>query len=305
MVMNQQIKERLDAVLEKCGISQSKAAQGIGYSSPVLSDYRNNKYSGNVEALEEAIVKWIGRTEQARARKKVPVVETDQLRRIVNAIALAHAEGDIALIVDDAGGGKTTAARYYADKNPRTTVYVDVVKGMNARSLVLKIAESMGVDTVRVNQQALIQNVSASLADRDMVVILDEADYLKADALEFSRRLVNDLGKSGLVLIGLPRLAGTIQNLKNDHRQLESRIGVYLPLSGLTEKDAEKIARSVWPDISGETVDAMYRISRTDARQFVKIIERAQNVMALNKLQAVDLDVVEKAATLVMRRRWR
>jgi DNA transposition AAA+ family ATPase len=300
--MNQQIKERLDAALDKYGISQNRAAKDIGYSSPVLSDYRNNKYSGDVEGLEEAIVKWIGRTEQAHARKKVPVVETDQLRKIVNAIAMAHAEGDIALIVDDAGGGKTTAARHYAEQNPRTTIYIDVVKGMNSRALILKLAEGLGVDTVRVGQQALIQNVSASLADRNMVVILDEADYLKADALEFSRRLVNDLGRSGLVLIGLPRLTGTIQNLRNDHRQLESRIGVYLPLSGLGKKDAGKIARSVWPEVDDEAVEAMYRISRTDVRQFVKIIERARNTMAVNKLRAVDLDVVETAAMLVIRR---
>ena len=303
--MNQQIKERLDATLDKYGISQNRAAKDIGYSSPVLSDYRNNKYSGDVEGLEEAIVKWIGRTEQAHARKKVPVVETDQLRRIVNAIAMAHAEGDIALIVDDAGGGKTTAARHYAGQKPRTTIYVDVVKGMTARALVLRIAEELGADTARVNPQALIQNVSASLADRNMVVILDEADYLKADALEFSRRLVNDLGRSGLVLIGLPRLTGAIQNLRNDHRQLESRIGVYLSLAGLTRKDAEKIARSVWPEVDGEVIDAMYRISRTDTRQFVKIIERARNTMAVNKLRAADLYVVETAAMLVIRRNWR
>jgi DNA transposition AAA+ family ATPase len=303
--MNQHVKERLEAALDKYGVSQNRAAKDIGYSSPVLSDYRNNKYAGDVESLEEAIVKWIGRTEQAHARKKVPVVETDQLRKIVNAIAMAHAEGDIALIVDDAGGGKTTAARYYADQNPRTTIYIDVVKGMNARSLILKIAESLGIDTIRVNQQTLIQNASAALADRNMVVILDEADYLKADALEFSRRLVNDLGQSGLVLIGLPRLTGTIQNLRNDHRQLESRIGVFLPLAGLNKKDAKKIAQAVWPDVDDEVIDAMYRISRTDVRQFVKIIERAQNTMAVNKLQAVDLDVVETAAVLVIRRNWR
>jgi DNA transposition AAA+ family ATPase len=258
-----------------------------------------------VEGPEEAIVKRIGRTEQAHARKKVPVVETEQLRTIVNAIAMAHAEGDIALIVDDAGGGKTTAARHYAGQNPKTTIYIDVVKGMNARALVLKIAEGLGIDTVLVNRQALIRNVSASPADRNMVVILDEADYLKADALEFGRRLVNDLGKSGPVLIGLPRLTGAIRNLRNDHRQLESRIGVYLPLAGLTKKDAKKIARSVWPEVEEEVVEAMYKISRTDTRQFVKIIERAQNTMAASKVQTVGLDVVEVAAMPVIRRNRR
>jgi len=303
--MNQVIKDRLDDTMKKFGISQNRAAKDIGYSSPVLSDYRSNKYSGNVEALEEAIARWIGRMEQAHARKRVPVVETEQLQKITNAIALAHAEGDIALIVDNAGGGKTTAAKWYAEQNARTTILIEVVKGMSARILTLKLADALGLDTVRVNQQALIQTVSAALADRNMVVILDEADYLRADALEFSRRLVNDLGRSGLVLVGLPRLTGTIQNLKNDHQQLESRIGVYLPLSGLSKKDAKKIAQSIWPAIDNEVVDAMYRISRTDVRQFVKIIERAQNTMAVNKLQEIDLDVVETAAMLVIRRNWR
>jgi DNA transposition AAA+ family ATPase len=303
--MNQAIKQRLEDTLTKYGVSQNRAAKDIGYSSTVLSQYRSNEYPGNVESLEEAIAGWIGRMEQSHARKRVPVVETDQLQKIANAIALAHTEKDIALIVDNAGGGKTTAAKWYAEQNSRTTILIEVVKGMNTRILTLKIAEALGLDTVRVNHQTLIQHISTALADRNMVVLLDEADYLKADALEFSRRLVNDLGQSGLVLIGLPRLTGTIQNLKNDHQQLESRIGVYLPLAGLTKKDAKKIAQTVWPDVEADVVEAMYRISRTDVRQFVKIIERAQDTMAVNKLQSVDPDVVETAAMLVIRRNWR
>jgi DNA transposition AAA+ family ATPase len=303
--MNADIQQRLKDTIAKYGFSQNRAAKDIGYSSPVISDYLNNKYMGNIETLEEAIVRWIARLEQAHARKRVPVVETDQLNTITAAIALAHTEADIALVVDDAGSGKSTAARWYADQNPRTAILIEVVKGMSAKALTLEIAKGLNLDTYRVGFQMLIQNVSAALADRNMVVILDEADYLKSDALEFSRRLVNDLGRSGLVLIGLPRLTGTIQNLKNDHRQLESRIGVYAPLGGLTKKDAHKIARHVWPDIEGEVIDAMYRISRTDVRQFVKIIERSQSTLVLNKLDKMNLDVVDSAARMVIRRNWR
>jgi DNA transposition AAA+ family ATPase len=158
------------------------------------------------------------------------------------------------------------------------------------------------VDTDRTPLNALVRNVSEALLERDMVVILDEADYLKADALEFSRRLVYDLGQSGLVLIGLPRLKYLIQNLKNDHRQLESRVGVFLSLSGLTKADAAIIARSVWPKLDRKIVDAIYNISRSDVRQFVKIIERTQGAMALNKVAEPDLEIVEVAAALIMRR---
>jgi DNA transposition AAA+ family ATPase len=300
--MNLEIKERLEAALEKYGLSQAQAAREINYSSPVLSAYRSGTYRGDVEKLEEAILQWLARQAKARERKRVPVVETDDLRRIANAVQIAHAEKDIALIIADAGSGKSTAATWYAKNNEKATVLVNVVSGMNRKMLVQEIARQLSLDTVRVPVNTLIKNVSETLFERDMVVILDEADYLKADALEFTRRLVYDLGQSGLVLIGLPRLKYQIQNLRNDHRQLESRIGVYLPLSGLTRADAGAIAESVWPKIDRKIVDAIYNVSRTDVRQFTKIIERMQGTMALNKVAAPDIEIVEMAAALVMRR---
>jgi DNA transposition AAA+ family ATPase len=300
--MNLEIKNRLEETLKKYELSQARAAREIGYSSPVLSAYRAGNYQGDVAGLEENILRWIARQDRSRERKRVEIAETDDLRRVANAIQIAHAEKDIALIVGDAGAGKSAAAAWYVRRNERATALVNVVSGMNRRMLVQEIARQLSVDTERTPLNALIKNVADALLERDMAVILDEADYLKADALEFSRRLVYDLGQSGLVLIGLPRLKHIIQNLRNDHRQLESRIGVYLSLSGLTRADAAVIARSAWPDVDRKIVDAIYAISRTDTRQFVKIIERIQGAMALNNIAEPDLEIVEVAASLVMRR---
>ena len=172
-------------------------------------------------------------------------------------------------------------------------------KGLNQN----KIAKQLGVETMRVPLNVLIQTTAQALADRDSLVILDEADYLKADALEFCRRLVYYLGESGLVLMGLPRLRAMIQNLRNDHRQLESRIGINVQLEGLTKADATLIAREVWPDCDMEIVNTLFSISKSDVRQFVKLIERAQNTMVLNQLEKPTVDVIEMAASLVLRRR--
>jgi DNA transposition AAA+ family ATPase len=300
--MNLEIKERLEAALEKYELSQAQAAREINYSSPVLSAYRAGTYRGDVAKLEDAIIQWLARQAKARERKRVPVVQTEDLRRIANAVQIAHAEKDIALVIADAGAGKSTAAAWYARNNEKATVLINVVSGMNRRMLVQEIARQLSLDTARVSVSTLIKNVSETLFERDMVVILDEADYLRADALEFTRRLVYDLGQSGLVLIGLPRLKYQIQNLRNDHRQLESRIGVYLPLAGLTRADAGAIAESVWPKIDRKIVDAIYNVSKTDVRQFTKIIERMQGAMAVNNVNEPDLEIVEVAASLVMRR---
>ena len=300
--MNLDIKERLEAAIEKYGLSQAQAAREINYSSPVLSAYRAGTYRGDIAKLEDAIIQWLARQAKARERKRVPVVETDDLRRIYNAIQIAHAEKDIALIISDAGSGKSTAAAWYAKHNEKSVVLINVVSGMNRRLLVHEIARQLSIDIMKVSFNTLVKNVSDMLFERDMVVILDEADYLRADALEFTRRLVYDLGQSGLVLIGLPRLKYQIQNLRNDHRQLESRIGVCLHLSGLSRVDAALIAASVWPKIDKKIVDAVYSVSKSDVRQFTKIIERMQQTMAINNVAEPDVDIVESAAALIMRR---
>jgi len=300
--MNLGIKERLEEALERYGVSKAQVSRETNYSSSVISDYLRDKYKGDVQKLEGAIVQWLARQAKARERKRVPVVETDDLLRMNTAIQIAHAEKDIALIVADAGSGKTSAAAWYAKHNEKAVVLINVVSGMNRRMLVHEIARQLSIDIMKVSYNLLVKNVSDMLFERDMVVILDEADYLRADALEFTRRLVYELGQSGLVLIGLPRLKYQIQSLRNDHRQLESRIGVCLHLSGLTRADAAKIAESVWPKINKKIVDAIFHVSKTDVRQFTKIIERMQQTMEINNVCEPDVDIVESAAALVMRR---
>lgn len=303
--MNTNVQKCLDDTMKKYDISQNQAAKAMGYSGAVLSAYMKGTYKGNIENLEDAAVKWVARTEQAHAHKKVPIIQTGDLKKMTNAIRRAHSDQDIALIVADAGSGKTTAAKCYQEENMRTTVLVNVFSGMNRKMLVIDIANQLGIDTTRVPLNLLISNVAAALSDRNMVVVIDEADYLKPDALEFTRRLVYDLGQSGLVLIGLPRLTAMIQNLRNDHRQLESRVGINLQLGGLQKPDAELIVHEVWPNAGKDIVDAIWDVSHTDIRQFTKIISRAENTMELNKLKEPDLDVIEVAAKLVMRRHWK
>jgi len=301
--MNQSVKELLQETLEKYGISRARAGREMGYSSSIVSAYMTGNYSGDVAKLEKNIQQWCNRQIKAHSRKKIPIVETTAVKTILNAISMAHTEHDIALIVADAGASKTTSAKLYADRNETTVVYIPVVAGMNRKMLVTEIARQLGVETMRVPLNVLIQQTAQALADRDSLVILDEADYLKADALEFCRRLVYDLGESGLVLMGLPRLRAMIQNLRNDHRQLESRIGISVHMEGLTKSDATLIAREVWPNCETEIINSLYDVSKSDVRQFVKLIERAQNTMVLNNLENPTQDAIEMAATLVLKRR--
>ena len=75
--MNLEIKERLEAALEKYELSKAQSAREMNYSPPVISSYLSGTYKGDVAKLEETIIRWIARQAKARERKRVPVVETE------------------------------------------------------------------------------------------------------------------------------------------------------------------------------------------------------------------------------------
>lgn len=294
------LQEKLKEALSDFGISQNRAAKEMGYSGSVLSQYIAGTYAGDTSSVEDAITKWIARKTESAKKKHVAIIETTALKQVERALRLAHDEADIALIVGDAGSGKTTSAEMYAKDNPRTCILIKCY-GMSRRVLTNEIAKRLGIETYRVGFDRQVAAVAENLRDTNMLVILDEADSLREDALEFCRRLVNDLGESGLALIGLPTLAYRIQNLKNDHRQLESRIGVFLHVAGLEKNDATKIAKSIW-DCDQEIINEIYKVSGKDTRQFVKILNRAQNIMAVNNEEKPNIDIIDMASAMILKR---
>lgn len=65
---NAALQAQLDAYLsEQSGLPQSKAAAMIGVSPTALSQYRNSKYPGDVEAVESKIEEFL-RTRSAAAQ---------------------------------------------------------------------------------------------------------------------------------------------------------------------------------------------------------------------------------------------
>jgi DNA transposition AAA+ family ATPase len=295
-----EFRKELGEFLKKSGISQNKAGEGAGYTGSVVSQYLAGSYKGAVEEVEAALRTWMVREQKRRARKYIPIAQTETLTRIINAVNIAHEEMDIAVVVGETGTGKTTAARKYIEENSHSAVLIEVDKSMTALGFVRELAEALRIDR-HGNLAELTKRVWSALRDRDTVVIVDEADYLNDGALELARRVVNDKGQSGLVLIGLPRLVFRLKNLKNDHQQLASRVGVLLEVDGLKRADAKSIVASVWPEIDKETVDAFFKTCAGSVRHLCKLIDRAWRTVLANGQSLPDLDAVQVAGSLILR----
>jgi DNA transposition AAA+ family ATPase len=280
-------------------ISQAKAAQAMGYSAGVISAYKSRTYNGNVKALEGRIDEWLKREGRRLARMEVPVTETSTMEQVRRAVTIAQDEAEIAVIIGEAGTGKTPALRQCV-KESFSSLLIEADPSFSQVVLMNEIARALGVED-KGGTNAVIERVIGALKDRDAVLIIDEADYLSESSLELVRCIINDKAHTGVVLAGLPTLEYKIKNLKNNHEQLRSRIGVRIKLSTLKKADAEKILAGVWTDLPREAVDAFIKGACGATRTRVKLMGRAHQMMGLNRVDKPDAEIIAAAGELLMR----
>jgi DNA transposition AAA+ family ATPase len=280
-------------------ISQSKAAQALGYSSGVVSAYKSRTYNGNVKAFEKEIGQWLKREERRIARIEVPTAEISTLDSIRKAVSMAQDEADIAVIVGDSGTGKTTSLRAYA-ATTHSAILIEVDASFTKNVLVVEIARAIGVES-KGSMTTVIARIVEALRERDSVIMIDEADYLSDSSLELVRRIINDKAQTGVVLVGLPRLKYKLENLRNDHQQLTSRVGVLLEVKKLTKSDAIKIIEGVWKGLPKETIEAFVKTANGSVRTLAKLMGRVHQVMAKNGIETPDAEVIAAAGEMLMR----
>lgn len=284
---------------EEKRISQSKAAQMLGYSQAVVSAYKNKNYTGNIKLLEDKIKEFLKRDERRLTLIDVPTSETTTMEQIRTAITMAQDEACIAVIVGDSGTGKTTAVRQYV-RESYSAVVIDIDPSFTQTILIMEIARAVGVEASG-STPVVIDRIITALQDRDAVIIIDEAEYLSDKILELLRRVIHDKAQTGMVLVGLPRLESKISGLRNDHHQLASRVGVFVRIQRLKKADAEKILSSVWNDLSKDVIDAFVKTVNGSTRTLVKLMARVHQIMALNNAPKPDAEIISTAAELLMR----
>ncbi|OHD22791.1 MAG: hypothetical protein A2Y38_20200 [Spirochaetes bacterium GWB1_59_5] len=304
--MSMSIKEQFFQYIETRSISQTQASKALGYSPAVITAYKGDKYEGNVEEVERRMTAWLERETSRGKLLDIPIQETAILKQVAAACDIAYEETDIAVIVGYAGNGKSLALREYVRRHG-FVYYLEANKSTSPHVLIVRLAEVFGL-SVKGNAAEITARIATFLAGRDTLVIIDQADDLADCALEWLRQIVYDEGKTGLVLAGIPKLAGQIMNARNDHDQLLSRVGLYVRLPPVETPDMARVVRSVWPTIS-EEVEASFIACATlvqrserlpSLRRLTKIMNRVHRVLYKNGLDLPSAEIVEHAARYIM-----
>lgn len=248
---NENLQKSLDGFLTKESLSQAKLSKMIGISSTALSQWRNNKYSqGNIEDLEAKIEEYLKLQESLEDAKRktkeyssgyTPISTSEDVYKMIQ---FCHFEKGMVIVHGDAGIGKTKAAEKYYKENPNSTIYIQATPSTGTLTSILKLLARALKLNEKQNKLDLVLDIRAKLENTSKVIIIDEAQHLKLQALEEIRNLsdpnfLQSQDGTGIVLIGNSEVYDRM-NGKQEPRfaQLFSRIRMHKHYStGNIKKD--------------------------------------------------------------------
>lgn len=293
-IYNQALLARLDQYLQ-AGHSQAEAAKQLGVTAGLLSAYRSQKYQGSIQNVEAKLSEFFRHTDeaaaaQAKAEPYKPAesyVPTSISQDVYNTIQYCQIERGMVILHGDAGIGKTKGAQKYVSDNPATAIYIQASPTFGSLGSFLKIlARTLGIAETK-SKLDLVLNIRDKLDGTNRVLIVDEAQHLKLQALEEIRTLSDPnmiTGKPGIgiVLIGNSEVYDRMLGRQEARfAQLFSRIRMNrLYLTGnITKQDVEKLFPALRTAGNEKQMDFLLGVSKSKwgIRGAVNVYENAIN----------------------------
>jgi DNA transposition AAA+ family ATPase len=244
-VVENPIAMRLRDYLEATKLSQSAVAKGIGVAGSAISSYLKGRYPGDVPALEKRLEKYLDLQEErleTGVSDSRQVVRTAAYTQIQGFLHQVQRRGRFGIAFGNAGTGKTTALRAYADDNPGLSLLIEADHGYTARTLFAELCDRLNLEQ-RGGLHDLLTRVVDKLSGSQRLIIVDEAEHLPYRALELIRR-VRDKAGVGVVLAGMPRLLRNLRGDAHHFAQLYSRINARLSIPALSEDDIGALVKA-------------------------------------------------------------
>lgn len=233
--------------------------------------------------------------------------------------ALAHlvygttSKGCIVLLTGEVGTGKTTISRYFLEKLPRSTdIAVIINPKLTGIELLASVCDEFQIKVIGVEPSSknYIDSLNdfllkAHSANRQTVLVIDEAQNLELDVLEMLRLLTNletDQQKLlKIVLLGQSELGSILA--RPDLEQINQRVTSRYHLKGLKRADVEAyIAHRVMVAGGGRStffsrgaLSEIYNESRGIPRLINSLCDHALLGAYTENKEQVDKKIAQKA----------
>lgn len=227
--------------------SQNKAAGSLeGISAGTLSSMINGNWSRISDAMWTKVAEQVKPTGSNSATGWT-IVETGAYQEISYAMQDAQEYMNVTWIVGEAGCGKTTTGRLYAEDH-KEAFYIlcseDMLKGEFVRTIARKLGIRSEGYTVRELWQEIIDSI---IQMEEPLIIFDEADKLPESVFQYFISMYNNLeDRCGVVFLSTDyikrRISNGLRYGRKGYKEIFSRIGrKYFDLEPTSAQDVYAI----------------------------------------------------------------
>ncbi|OOF43955.1 transcriptional regulator [Rodentibacter trehalosifermentans] len=289
--------QELKAFMKANKMNQKQIAQALAVSVGTVSLYLNGQYQGDVQRLDDKVAEYLSRQDKKilNVRYNRQFVPTLLARKGMEAMEVAHTEGETVVIFGAAGLGKTQLLKEYV-KNHSSAIFIETDPSYTTKVLLRKIAEGCGVATQGSNND-VFEKIIEKLEGSERLLVIDEAELLSTRSLEFVRRL-QDKTQIGVVLAGMPRLLVNLSGKNGELAQLHSRVTNRLDLgNALPEKDLALLTQTALG--TDEFNAAFIRFSKGNARRLSNLIKGVVRLAEINECN-ITYEMIEEYSKVLM-----
>ena len=186
----------------------------------------------------------------------------------------------MAVIYGEPGSGKSETCKRKSENSGG--IYIECDAYLTTRGLFKRITSALGIDGKRSLSETLEVIVDA-LKHRDVVLYIDEAEYLQYKSLEMLRRIW-DFSGTTIIFIGIEDI---IKNLKK-HGQLFSRIKWKWQIDPLGIRDVESLCKSMDINTDESTIKTMLNYTRGNFRSTFYLLDNAKDLSG-NEVDAMSI----------------
>jgi hypothetical protein len=284
------------------GWSWPAVADKVGVAAGTISPWATGTYQGNKDNIARAVAKYRQMLDsQAAAGSGIPdapgYFDTPTSKRLSGLLVWAH-RGRMTLAATGPGTGKTMTIEEYAGS--ASNVWVATMEHATRTPIAMTAAvlRSMNV-TIRKGWGAMMsQLVKDTVAGKQGLIVVDEANHLEAASLE-QIRAWHDATGVGVCLMGNEELLQRIENgARSDaFGRLNSRIAMRHLQHSPVDGDVDAFCEA-WGIRDDGMVGHLRKIALTHAsgglRECAQIIEQA-SMLALQDEQPLSLALLREA----------
>lgn len=294
------IRARLLALREG-GISNTSLSRKIGCSTSIISQWLSpagNQYSGDIAKWERAADDFI-RNDARRRASGVETTDCDVSKQIRTAFELIRKTNDVAVMMAEAGFGKTRGIELYIGENPTAILYTVKSWASDKASIEGSLFDAVGsAGWDKQTKRAIF--LAKKLTGSDRLLIVDDAHKLTRPALQWLFDFTDET-QIPMALVGTFDLEDKI----SDDAQRFSRVGLRYEI--VPESARDLIAHLVKTHTGGKHDDLVELCEQVVAehghyRSANKQLKLAAELKEASKKQITWTEAFRQAHTLLVRK---